>query len=93
VSEDAFLSHLVAALKGKAAVQRRRHANKLELISVWSSPQGFDDHLAEATQQQVRSSLEGELLAPVDDRRCTLTARRRRCIQFHEPVLRSSVCS
>jgi quinol monooxygenase YgiN len=55
-------------------LQRWRQANKLELISVWSSPSAFDDHLAEAGQQEVRRALEDELLAPVDDRRCTLIA-------------------
>ena len=64
----------VGGIEGQVALQRRHQPNKLELISVWSSPEAFDDHLAAPSQKEVRRALEGELLAPVDDRRCTLIA-------------------
>jgi quinol monooxygenase YgiN len=61
-----------AGIKGHVVLQRRRQANKLEMISVWLSPEAFDEHLAEASQQEARRALENNPLAPVDDRRCTL---------------------
>lgn len=72
--ELAALQLGAAGNKGQVTLQRRHQANKLELISVWSSLEAFDDHLAEDSQLEVRRGLEGVLLAPVDDRLCTLAA-------------------
>lgn len=73
---DGFAAEQAAAdgLLGQVALQRRFLPNNLEVVSVWTGPDAFEDYVAteRATSRQVE--LEAELLAPVDNRRYGLIA-------------------
>lgn len=73
---DAFVSERSAdpGLVGQVALQRRYLPNNLEVVSVWSGPQAFDDHAGSSSAAAARAGLEEVLLAPVEDRRFHLFA-------------------
>ncbi len=56
------------AMSGQVLLQRRCRASNLELISVWSSSEAFEEHLASGSAQAPRSALASRLVAPVDAR-------------------------
>ncbi len=59
--------------RGTVLLQRHYVPNNLEAISVWSSPEGFDEHLASSAATR-REELAPLLVAPIDDRRYELIA-------------------
>ncbi|MBO0886837.1 MAG: antibiotic biosynthesis monooxygenase [Acidimicrobiales bacterium] len=71
---DAFVSERSAGpgLLGQVALQRRYLPNNLEVVSVWSGPEAFDDHAGSSAAS--RAGLEEVLLAPIEDRRFELFA-------------------
>ena len=75
---DAFVSERSAdpGLVGQIALQRRYLPNNLEVVSVWTGPEAFDDHAGSPTTAASRSGLEEVLLAPIEDRRFELFAGR-----------------
>jgi quinol monooxygenase YgiN len=74
VGELAAAQSADAAMSGQVLLQRRGRPSNLELISVWSSPEAFGDHLASGTAQAPRSALASRLIAPIDVRRHRLFA-------------------
>jgi quinol monooxygenase YgiN len=62
------------AMSGQVLLQRRYRPSSLELISVWSSREVFEEHLASGTAQAPRSALASQLVAPIDVRRHRLFA-------------------
>jgi quinol monooxygenase YgiN len=63
-----------AAMSGQVLLQRRYRTSNLELISVWSSPEALEEHLASGSAQAPGSALEPRLVAPIDVRRHRLFA-------------------
>jgi quinol monooxygenase YgiN len=61
-------------MSGQVLLQRRYQPSNLELISVWSSFEAFEEHLASGTTQAPRSALTSRLVAPIDVRRHRLFA-------------------
>ena len=57
-----------AAMNGQVLLQRRCRPSNLELISVWSSSEAFEEHLASGSAQAPRSVLASRLVAPIDVR-------------------------
>jgi quinol monooxygenase YgiN len=57
-----------AAMSGQALLQRRHRPSNLELMSVWSSSEAFEEHLASGSAQASRSALASRLVAPIDVR-------------------------
>jgi quinol monooxygenase YgiN len=55
-------------LVGQVLLQRLEPSFNLELISVWSSPETFEDHVESEGTKLVRGELTPLLLAPVEDR-------------------------
>jgi quinol monooxygenase YgiN len=63
-----------AAMSGQVLLQRRYRPSNLELISVWSSSEAIDEHLALGSAQAPRTALASRLVAPIDVRRHHLFA-------------------
>jgi quinol monooxygenase YgiN len=63
-----------AAMSGQVLLQRRYRPSNIELISVWSSSERFEEHLASGSVQASRSALASRLVAPIDVRRHRLFA-------------------
>jgi quinol monooxygenase YgiN len=63
-----------AAMSGQVLLQRRYRPSNLELISVWSSLEAFEEHLVPGSAQAPRSALASRLVAPIDFRRHRLFA-------------------
>ena len=63
-----------AAVSGQVLLQRRYRPSNLELISVWSSSEAFEEHLASGGAQAPRSALASRLIALIDVRRHRLFA-------------------
>jgi hypothetical protein len=55
-------------------LERRYRPSNLELISVWSSSEAFEEHLASGSARARRSVLASRLVAPIDVRRHRLSA-------------------
>ena len=77
VEELAAAQSADAAMSGQVLLQRRYRPSNLELISVWSSSEAFEGHLASGRVQAPRSALASRLVAPIDVRRHRLFAGRR----------------
>lgn len=73
---DAFVAERSeeAGLVGQVALQRRYLPNNLEVVSVWSGPEAFDEHAGSKPAVTSRAGLEEMLLAPIEDRRFQLFA-------------------
>jgi hypothetical protein len=69
VEEVAAAQSADAAMSGQVLLQRRYRPSNLELISVWSSSEAFEEHLAPGSAQATRSALASRLVAPIDVRR------------------------
>ena len=65
---EQVLRVLVAAGPPPGTLQQRCRPSNLELISVWSSSQAFEEHLASGSVQAPRSALASRLVAPIDVR-------------------------
>lgn len=63
-----------AAMSGQVLLQRRYRPSNLELISVWSSSEAFEQHLASGSTRASRPALASRLVAPIDVRRHRLFA-------------------
>ena len=74
VEEVAAAQSADAALSGQVLLQRRYRPSNLELISVWSSSEAFEEYLASGSAQAPRSALASRLVAPIDVRRHRLFA-------------------
>jgi quinol monooxygenase YgiN len=74
VEEVAAAQSADAAMIGQVLLQRRYRPSNLELISVWSSSEAFEEHLASGSAQAPRSALAPRLVAPIDVRRHRLFA-------------------
>jgi quinol monooxygenase YgiN len=74
VDEIAAAQSANAAMRGEVLLQRHYRPTNLELISVWSSSEAFDEHIASSAVQSSRSALSSLLVAPIDDRRHDLFA-------------------
>lgn len=74
VEELAAAQSADAAMSGQVLLQRRCRQSNLELISVWSSSEAFEEHLASGSAQAPRSALASRLVAPIDVRRHRLFA-------------------
>lgn len=59
-------------LVGEVALQRRGLPTNLELVSVWTSLEAFEEYLESAAAQAARAALDPLLLAPAGDRRNTV---------------------
>ena len=57
VEEVAAAQSADAAMRGQVLLQQRYRPSNLELISVWSSSEAFDEHLASGSAQAPRSAL------------------------------------
>ena len=68
VGEVAPAQSAEAAMSGQVLLQRRCRPSNLELISVWSSSEAFEEHLASGSAQAPRSALASRLVAPIDVR-------------------------
>ena len=68
VEELAAAQSADAAMSGQVLLQRRYRPSNLELISVWSSSEAFEEHLASGSAQAPRSALASRLVAPIDVR-------------------------
>jgi quinol monooxygenase YgiN len=64
-----------AAMSGQVLLQRRHRPSNLELISVWSSSEAFEEHLASGSAQASRSALASQLVAQIDVRRLLAAMR------------------
>ena len=74
VEELAAAQSADAAMSGQVLLQRRYRPSNLELISVWSSSEAFEEHLASGSTQAPRSALASRIVAPIDVRRHRLFA-------------------
>lgn len=74
VDEVAAAQSADAAMSGQVLLQRRYRPSNLELISVWSSSEAFEELLASGSAQAPRSALASQLVAPIDVRRHRLFA-------------------
>ena len=74
VDEVAAAQSADVAMGGQVLLQRRCRPSNLELISVWSSLEAFEVHLASGSAQAARSALASRLVAPIDFRRHRLFA-------------------
>jgi quinol monooxygenase YgiN len=68
VEELAAAQSADAAMSGQVLLQRRYRPSNLELISVWSSSEAFEEHLASGSAQAPSSALASRLVAPIDAR-------------------------
>ena len=68
VGELAAAQSADAAMSGQVPLQRRCRPSNLELISVWSSSEAFEEHLASGSAQAPRLALASRLVAPIDVR-------------------------
>jgi quinol monooxygenase YgiN len=73
---DGFVAEQSSAdgLVGQVALQRRFLPNNLEVVSVWTGSDAFEEYLATEQAASRRAELQAELLAPVDNRRYALIA-------------------
>lgn len=74
IDELAAAQSADTAMSGQVLLQRRYRPSNLELISVWTSSDAFEEHLASGSAQVPRPALASRLLAPVDVRRHRLFA-------------------
>lgn len=72
---DAFVAERPAGgLVGQVALQRRYLPNNLEVVSLWTGPEAFDEYAGSRPAVASRAELEELLLAPIEDRRFVLLA-------------------
>jgi quinol monooxygenase YgiN len=57
-----------SGLLGQVLLQRTVRATNLELLSVWSSAESFEEYLASEISSRVRNPLAPLLVAPIEDR-------------------------
>ena len=62
------------ALTGQVLLQRHYRPANLEVVSVWTTTESFNEHIASSTAAPIRAALEQLLVAPIDDRRHFLFA-------------------